>query len=248
MRWLMTHLGPPPVGGAIPTCSRVCQDGCSLCSHCMWLPTRALYSICKVTAPSLVAQVGGERTGTESWHRVGAQQTLASMIMSHKGPANYNQATLPPGGLNHSPVSIPSVMGACFLSEEAPHLPSSLGSNTVVYTEKTVRHREGQSVVQGHTAGLRESEQVARPVATCSHLVRRCLLQVVSVELSCSGDTDRRSWAAHSLMEEADRGTAVTSLCDKLVPLGKASDPSWGVWGDFQKNCWNSLIRSTRAF
>jgi len=38
--------------------------------------------VSEVTAPTLVAQVGGEMTGVGSLHGVGAQQTLAHVIMS----------------------------------------------------------------------------------------------------------------------------------------------------------------------
>lgn len=38
--------------------------------------------ICEVIAPTLVGQVGSEMTGVGSLHGVGAQQTLAHVIMS----------------------------------------------------------------------------------------------------------------------------------------------------------------------
>lgn len=74
MRLLMTHSGPCLACGR---CGVNLLQGLSglvlVVPHC-----RALYSvsfnclICKVTAPTFVGQVGGEMTGAEPLHRVGA--------------------------------------------------------------------------------------------------------------------------------------------------------------------------------
>lgn len=89
MRMVMTRLhGCLACGRCRVTLLWGLQDWCWLCSRCGWLPARALYSrslaclVREVTAPTLVGQVGGEQTGVGSLHGVGAQQTLAYVMMS----------------------------------------------------------------------------------------------------------------------------------------------------------------------
>ena len=49
---------------------------------------RELCLVCEVTAPTFVGQVGRIMTSAESLHKASAQQTLASLIMSHKEDSN----------------------------------------------------------------------------------------------------------------------------------------------------------------